>query len=237
MLSVWSISAHIQYIFKNYHHFSSNWLRSKCSLIYSDRRVKPDNFGDISVFCWDASYLSWEAFLQNFVFIFLLQLTSPNFRNNKKIHVSSSFTFSHGPTVKHNNILKSPSFLDIRLNRNFWERFSLRLLISKALLPYSSADSYYVCVFFRICKWRLAVLCSKRSLTKDYLRACIFSSDGSILKSGKRAKKMSLENNYSVMSLAIAAAFSRTEKIIYIPFSFSSSQIKKEILSGMKTFF
>ena len=97
--------------------------------------------------------------------------------------------------------------------------------------------SYYVCVFFRICKWRLAVVCSKRSLTKDYLRACIFSSDGSILKSGKRAKKKSLENNYSVMSLAIAAAFSRTEKIIYIPFSFSSSQIKKEILSGMKTFF
>ena len=87
LLSVCSISAHIQLIFKKYHHFSSNWLRSKFSLIYSDRGVKPDIFGDISVFsvfCWEASYLSWEASQQNFVFIFLLPLTSPKYRNNKK---------------------------------------------------------------------------------------------------------------------------------------------------------
>ena len=73
LLSVWSISAYIQYIFKKYHHFSSNWLHSKFSLIYPDRGVKPDTFGDISVFsvfCWDASYLSWEASQQNLVLIF-----------------------------------------------------------------------------------------------------------------------------------------------------------------------
>ena len=87
LLSVWSISAYIQYIFKKYHYFSSNWLCSKFSLIYSDRGVKPDIFGDISVFyvfCWDASYLSWEASQQNFVFIFLLPLTPPNFWDDKK---------------------------------------------------------------------------------------------------------------------------------------------------------
>ena len=50
LLSVWSISAYIQYIFKKYHYFSSNWLCSKFSLIYSDRGVKLDIFGDISVF-------------------------------------------------------------------------------------------------------------------------------------------------------------------------------------------
>ena len=50
LLSVCSISAHIQLIFKKYHHFSSNWLHSKFSLTYSDRGVKPDIFGDISVF-------------------------------------------------------------------------------------------------------------------------------------------------------------------------------------------
>ena len=50
LLSVCSISGHIQLLFKKYHHFSSNRLRSKFSLIYSDRGVKPDIFGDISVF-------------------------------------------------------------------------------------------------------------------------------------------------------------------------------------------
>ena len=34
LLSVWSISAYIQYIFKKYNYFSSNWLRSKFSHIY-----------------------------------------------------------------------------------------------------------------------------------------------------------------------------------------------------------
>ena len=50
LLSVCSISGHIQLLFKKYHHFSSNRLRSKFSLTYSDRGVMPDIFGDISVF-------------------------------------------------------------------------------------------------------------------------------------------------------------------------------------------
>ena len=72
-----SYSIHIQCIFKKYHYFWSNWLRSKFSLIYFDRGVKPDIFGDISVFsvfCWDASYLSWEASQQNFILIFFTPL-------------------------------------------------------------------------------------------------------------------------------------------------------------------
>ena len=102
LLSVWSISAYIQYIFKKYHYFSSNWLCSKFSLIYSDRGVKPDIFGDISVFsvfCWDASYLSWEASQQNFVFIFLLPLTPQTFGTIKKLGVSPSFTLAVKSTV------------------------------------------------------------------------------------------------------------------------------------------
>ena len=97
LLSVCSFSAHIQLIFKKYHHFSSNWLCCKFSLIYLDWGVKSDIFGDISVFsifCWDASYLSWEASQQNFVFIFLHHLANPNFRDNKNFWAETKFNIS-----------------------------------------------------------------------------------------------------------------------------------------------
>ena len=85
-LSVWSIQLLFNVFLKNFIIFSSNWLLSKFSLIYPYRGVKPDTFGDISVFsvfCWDASYLSWEASQQNLVFIILHHLATPNFRDNK----------------------------------------------------------------------------------------------------------------------------------------------------------
>ena len=67
----------------------------------------------------------------------------------------------------------------------------------------------YVCCVFFFTKFANDLWLVQRSLTKDYLRACsIFSSDGSILNSSREkernAEKRALENNYSVMSHAIA---------------------------------
>ena len=80
-----------------YHYFSKNWLCSKLSVIYLDCGVKPATFGDISVFSvfWrHGSYLSWEASQQNFVFIFLLHLTSPNFWDNKIFLAGTKFNIT-----------------------------------------------------------------------------------------------------------------------------------------------
>ena len=81
----------------HYHYFSTNWLCSKLFVIYLDWGVKPATFGDISVFSvfWrHGSYLSWEASQQNFVFIFILHLTSPNFWDNKIFLAGTKFNIT-----------------------------------------------------------------------------------------------------------------------------------------------
>ena len=100
LLSVWSISAHIQCgfwsCFINTIIFHQNDFVPNFPLYIliegsSQTLLVISQF--FSFFCWDASYLSWEASQQNFVFIFLLPLTSPNFRNNKKKSCDFKFYF------------------------------------------------------------------------------------------------------------------------------------------------
>ena len=60
-------------------YFHANWLYIIHIRI---KRVKPTIFGNFSVFsvlCHNCSYLSWEASQQNFLWKFLLTMTSPNF--------------------------------------------------------------------------------------------------------------------------------------------------------------
>ena len=84
-------------LFFKYHYFLSNKLCSKLLLIYNDRGVKSATFGDISVFSvfWcNGSYLSWEASQQNFVFIFLHPMTTPNFLGNKVFFAVPKFNIT-----------------------------------------------------------------------------------------------------------------------------------------------
>ena len=87
-------------IFDKKAYFLANWLH----IIHIPiKGVKPTTLGNFSVFsvlCHYCSYLSWEASQQNFLWKFLLTITSPTFKTIIIFHVKPFFTPAHGPTVK-----------------------------------------------------------------------------------------------------------------------------------------